>query len=203
MIQNNDDELNDIRERVNKFFDNQPKHQLGDNTNPKLFGPSDLKEKLKSLKDNLEPEPIPESDGLVHTIDEALDNSLTIPEQKFEIVAGNFNEKQLRFIELFIPLRFNITNICAQVGISRTQYYNWLQENPSFNEAIDNLRMYLLDKAEEVLIQSLNMADAKTAQFILKALDKRYKDKVDITSNGNTMGTIINIIKPNEQTNND
>lgn len=116
---------------------------------------------------------------------------------------ADFTYEQQQFIDLFLPLKFNITDICAEVGINRKTYYDWMNKHEHFKEAIDHLREYLVDKAEAVLIQALDNADAKTAQFILKALDKRYKDKVDITSNGNTLGTIINIIQPNDETAND
>ena len=118
--------------------------------------------------------------------------------QKPKIINADLTPEQLHFIECFIPLRFNITNICAEVGISRTTYYDWLKDFPAFAKSMEALEMYLIDKSEEVLLQALDNGDAKTAQFILKALSPKYKDKVDITSNGQSLGTIINIIKPNE-----
>lgn len=111
-------------------------------------------------------------------------------------ISGTLSFDQQRFLELFIPLRFNITNICAEVGISRSCYYVWLKENNEFAEAVKNLQEYLIDRSEEVLLNALDANDSRTAQFILSKLSDKFKDKIDITSNGNTLGTIINIIPP-------
>ncbi len=112
------------------------------------------------------------------------------------IVYTGLSDLQMRFINLMIPMEFNITDICREVGINRSSYYQWLEENPAFNRAYEDTREYLVDKAEQVIIHSLTTMDSKTAQFVLKALNKKYKDKVDITSNGHTVGSVINILPP-------
>lgn len=117
------------------------------------------------------------------------------------VISKKLSFDQRRFLELFIPMRFNITNICAEVGISRTLYYIWLKEWPIFAESVKNLQEYLIDRSEEVLLNALDANDSKTAQFILKHLSDRYKEKIDITSNGHSVGSIINIITPKDEQN--
>lgn len=107
------------------------------------------------------------------------------------------NDNQIKFFELMIPRHFNITMIMREIGIDRNQFYSWLKHNPRFKEQYENSREYLIDKAEEVLLKAMEEGDAKSAQFILKALSNKYKDKIDVTSNGKTIGnTIINILPP-------
>lgn len=156
---------------------------MEDNTKLRLDNLKALleKENLNSMPENIETNSSP---SIVH-------NSLHLDDE--------FTYEQNQFLELFLPLKFNITEICGEVGISRRTYYDWINEKPHFKEAIEHLREFLVDKAEAVLLQALESADAKTAQFILKALDKRYKDKVDITSNGQTVGSTITIIMPKDK----
>ena len=37
-----------------------------------------------------------------------------------------FNEVQLKFLNLVIPMKFNITHICNEIGINRQNFYNWM-----------------------------------------------------------------------------
>ena len=105
--------------------------------------------------------------------------------------------EQLKFIEHYNACGFNVTKAAKAMGITRQVYYRWL-EQPLFKSAIDEYENTLIDNAIECINKSIQMGDAKSAQFILKTLHPKFKDKIDITSNGNTMGTIIQIIRPDE-----
>lgn len=116
------------------------------------------------------------------------------------LLKGDFSDKQRRFLELYIDKQFNITVICQEVGISRQAYYAW-KEDEDFQQAIRDLRMFMVDKAEEVLLHSLGRNNPNVAMFVLGKLHPDYKDRIDVTSNGQTVGqtNIINIIVRNDQ----
>lgn len=143
-----------------------------------------IQERLKSLKEQIE---LPVSESVDIVPSEIQQNLTKI--DKLSILT-DLTGDQLDFINLMIPMEFNITDICAEIGISRSTYYNWLEDNEAFKTAYENTREYLVDKAEQVLLKSMNSMDAKTAQFVLKALTKRYKDKIDITTNGESINKI-------------
>lgn len=198
------------REKVDKFFSKETTKIDFDNLDLKK---SDTKSRLSDLKKQLSKEPaLPvvkkqakKNKKNATGDDSQADNSTTLLQ-----VAGNqgvtksrkleypkdLSVDQIAFIDLMIPMQFNVSDICAEVGINRRTYYRWLDENVAFKQAYDDAREYIIDKAEQVLMRAMDGADAKTAQFILKALSWRYKDKIDITSNGQTVGSTINIINP-------
>lgn len=123
-----------------------------------------------------------------------------LPEQKSlrSYINLHLTDKQNEFLKLYLTLRFNITNVCQELGMSRQNYYEWM-ETPEFRTAFENLREFIVDKSEEVLLHALDTMDAKTAQFILKTLGKKrgYGDSIDITSNGESISIpTINIILP-------
>ena len=130
--------------------------------------------------------------------DETLTPTVVESYKPLHITENKFNFNQIKFLELFIPMRFNVTEICQEIGISRQCYYEWL-ENPAFAKEIENLREYIVDLAENTLIRAMQEGDKDAAKFMLKALGNRYKDKLDITSNGNTVGNTINIIMPHNK----
>lgn len=117
-------------------------------------------------------------------------------------VTGMFTEKQIDFLQLYIPMKFNITMVCKKLGITRATYNNWCKHNEDFKKAVEEMREFIVDYAESVLIQALDNGDVKAAQFILKTVGKHrgYVENIDVTSNGHTLGSVINIIPPSEPT---
>ena len=166
---------------------------------------NNMKDRLNNLKKLLTPENTEEQrpikpKGKQKKVKEKIEGLQQVNKSKQSppVLPSTFTFEQSQFIELCIPMRFNITNICAEIGITRKTFYDWCNEKPEFNQAFEDTRMYIIDRAEDVLMQCLDDKDSKSAQFLLKHLSNKYKERVDITTNGQSIGTIINIIKPNE-----
>lgn len=108
------------------------------------------------------------------------------------------NLKQQEFIKLLIPMSFHITNICCEVGITRKAYYEWLTDNKQFAEAVDQSREYITEIAEACIIQAAKNMDKDASKFLLTKLNNKYKDKIDITTNGESINKIdFNLITKN------
>ena len=105
---------------------------------------------------------------------------------------------QLKFIDLYHACGLNVSKASQAMGVSRQAYYLWL-ENPLFKTCIDEFENILINNSIECINKAIQQGDAKSAQFILKTLHPKFKDKIDLTSNGNTMGSVIQIIYPKEE----
>jgi hypothetical protein len=114
-------------------------------------------------------------------------------------IAPHISDKQLEFLELYIPMYFNATKICQEIGMARSMYTYWIDSNPHFKQAIDECREYMVELAEEVMRKSVEKENASSAQFILKTLGRKkgYSESLDITSNGQTiLPAVITIVNP-------
>lgn len=76
--------------------------------------------------------------------------------------------KQELFCKLYLKNRGHIGLICKQVGVDRTQYYNWLKD-PKFAQKIDNLVESINDSVEyKILEQIEEMGDRELLKLWAK-----------------------------------
>ena len=191
-MEHDNEDINKARQKADDFFKN-----LEDNPKPfKTESNGKIQDRLKSLKEQLEDES--------NTV-ESTSNAELVPtttqnytNNKPIVQYGNFSDTQIEFLSLLIPMRFHITNICAEVGISRRQYYNWLDENPAFKEAIDDKYEYITDVAEAAVLRAIENVDTdpKLALDMLKTLNKRYKQQLLLQQ------TIVEVKLPNQDAEN-
>jgi hypothetical protein len=83
--------------------------------------------------------------------------------------------KKAKFVDLYRQTMGHITNTCSAVGINRTTYYNWLDRDPEFAEAIMEAEMELNDDIREVLIQKAADGDMTAVIFYLKNRHPDFK----------------------------
>lgn len=118
---------------------------------------------------------------------------------------GNFSLRQLSFLNYYVEMNFHITKVCAKVGISRQNYYDWLEDTPGFRKAIDHCEDAMIDTAIDNINKSLNRGNLNTAKWLLtknkKGRNRGFTD-LDITTNGESFqAPIINIINKKEDDN--
>ena len=114
-------------------------------------------------------------------------------------------KKKAEFILLFKKNACNISLTCEQIGITRTTYYGWL-EDEAFKIAIDSETETILDFAESILIQRMNDSTDKRVQlraieFFLKTKGKRrdYTEKQEIEHFGGNIQYISHIPTEDEK----
>ena len=60
---------------------------------------------------------------------------------------------------------YTITEVCNNVGISRQTFYNWLNDNPEFAQAVEDANNELLDKmnieAKKSLMKKIRLSSTK------------------------------------------
>ena len=93
-----------------------------------------------------------------------------------------------------------VTTACKQVGIGRTQFYEWLKD-PEFKAEVDAIQDIALDFAESQLHQQIKGGNTAATIFYLKTKGKRrgYVERQEITGAEGLPNDIrINIIESGE-----
>lgn len=61
-----------------------------------------------------------------------------------------------RFLEILKQSRGIISSACESVDMSRQTYYNWLEADPEFKVAVDEVQESMIDFVESKLMQKIN-----------------------------------------------
>lgn len=77
------------------------------------------------------------------------------------------------FLKMFEISGCNITLACKKANIVRQTYYNWIDKDPDFADAVDNAREGLLDLAESILIKNIKEGGTTELIFFLKTKGKK------------------------------
>lgn len=91
-----------------------------------------------------------------------------------------------------------VTAACKQVGICRERFYEYYNTDPIFKKKIDDLDNVTLDFVENQLLKKIQEGSERSIVFYMKHKGKRrgYVSSTDITTNGESIQTIIQIIDP-------
>ena len=78
----------------------------------------------------------------------------------------------------------NITASCQSAGISRRTYYDWIEADPDFKQAVDDINEESIDFAESSLKQQIKDGDTTATIFYLKTKGKKrgYVEKTETES---------------------
>jgi len=84
-----------------------------------------------------------------------------------------------------------VTTACKKVGVGRTTYYDWYNNDLEFKKQVDELQNVALDFAESQLHKQISENNTAATIFYLKTKGKLrgYTDKseLDITSGGKAL----------------
>lgn len=94
--------------------------------------------------------------------------------------------KKQKFVELFFTKVGNISELCKSVGIHRSTYYVWMQEDEKFKAKIEAEMEGLIDFAESKLFNLMNDKNVTAIIFFLKtrAKSRGYIEKVEQVISG-------------------
>lgn len=85
--------------------------------------------------------------------------------------------KKEKFISLYQQLNGHITQACEGADIARQTYYNWLEKDPNFAQAIMESEMNLNDEVRDVLINKAASGDMTAVIFYLKNRHPDFKQQ--------------------------
>lgn len=83
--------------------------------------------------------------------------------------------KKPQAIELWRETHGHISKICAALGISRTTFYNWMNEDAEFATKLVDAEAELSDEIREVLISKAAEGDMTAVIFYLKNRHPDFK----------------------------
>jgi len=78
------------------------------------------------------------------------------------------NTKKKAFIEVFRLNTGNIKATCEKVGMGRTTYYNWIDDDKDFEVEVQNVNEELIDYAESQLHTKIEQGNLTAIIFFLK-----------------------------------
>ena len=93
-----------------------------------------------------------------------------------------------------------VTTACKTAGVGRTQYYQWLKDDPKFAEAVKEVENMALDFAESQLHQQMSNGSTAATIFYLKTKGKKrgYIEKQQLEHSGSIEPiTGVNIVDDN------
>jgi hypothetical protein len=98
-----------------------------------------------------------------------------------------------------------VTTACKSVGVGRTTFYLWMNEDEEFKKAVDEIENVALDFAESQLHKQMKDGQASSTIFYLKTKGKKrgYVERQEIEQIGNTNTFQVEIIDPQGEPNKD
>ena len=90
-----------------------------------------------------------------------------------------------------------VTTACRTVGIGRTQFYQWLKDDPEFKREVEDISDITLDFAESQLHKQIQDGSTTATIFYLKTKGKKrgYVERQEITGFEGTKLFEVEIIK--------
>lgn len=113
-------------------------------------------------------------------------------EEKKEQERTTVNKKL--FLEYFPKSNLHIGNTCKTIGIERQTYYNWMDADQEFNDAVENVRKTMRDEMEDVLIGlALVEKDGPSVRYWLDRKHPAYtpKSKVETYTGKKTLEDLL------------
>jgi len=79
-----------------------------------------------------------------------------------------------------------VTDSCKAANVPRRTYYQWMEDDPEFREAIEDIAEEALDFVESQHYKNIKEGNVASTIFHLKTKGKKrgYQENVDITSGG-------------------
>lgn len=81
----------------------------------------------------------------------------------------------------------NISRACADTGIDRKTFYNWLNGDDDFKNRVDELNEQTIDAVESALMEQIKDGNTTATIFFLKTKGKKrgYVEKHDVEVSNN------------------
>lgn len=86
-----------------------------------------------------------------------------------------------------------VTSACKIVGVDRTTFYKYVNEDAEFKRAVDDVENIALDFAESQLHKQIQNGEVSSTIFFLKTKGKKrgYVEKQEVEHSGSMMFDIL------------
>ena len=91
------------------------------------------------------------------------------------------NDKK-KFLEIFEKKACHISNTCKSINIGRQTYYDWVNDDKEFAQAVDDVKESLNDDTEDALMVAIKDGNVTAIIFRLKTKckDRGYIEKQEL-----------------------
>jgi len=109
--------------------------------------------------------------------------------------------KKERLLDALVKSLGIVSTACQNVGISRTTYYKYYNEDKEFKKQVDDISEVTIDFAESKLYELIDSGNTAATIFFLKTKGKKrgYVEKQEVSHNSNNI-TGIKLISDCEST---
>lgn len=102
-------------------------------------------------------------------------------------------DRQELFLKHFRDSHGIVSYACQKVGITRTCYYKWRENDPKFKERAEEVEEETIDVVESKLLSAINNDDLTAIIFYLKTKGKKcgYVERVEQDVNVNPFESLM------------
>lgn len=95
----------------------------------------------------------------------------------------NQKRRKTAVLEALEETRGIVVHACKKVGVSRTQFYNWMDEDEAFARRYREIQDEQGDEVEAMLLQKIDEGDTTAIIFYLKTKQKHrgYTERMELT----------------------
>jgi len=94
-------------------------------------------------------------------------------------------KKKVEFLSEYQRLLGIITATCQKVGINRSTYYDWIDQDEEFKKAVEKLSIQQRGDVEDRLVKAIAADNIAAIIFYLKSKHPEYKPKMDVKATYN------------------
>lgn len=89
-----------------------------------------------------------------------------------------------------------VTTACKLVGVDRSTYYKYYNEDPEFRAAADDMENVALDFSESQLHQQIKNGSTAATIFHLKTKGRKrgWQENMDLTTDGERIDNTIKVV---------
>jgi len=106
---------------------------------------------------------------------------------KSDTVRERIKRDKEKFLKKFQECISIVSISCSRAGISRETYYDWLKKDKKFAAKVEEIKERQNDAVEDRLLKQILKDNSTCIMFFLKARHPKYKPKMDITTDGESL----------------
>lgn len=114
------------------------------------------------------------------------------------------DDRKRQVIEALSECYGIVTDACRKTNVARSTFYNWVNEDPEFKSAVEDIQEETLDFVEGQLHKQIANGEVSSTIFYLKTKGKKRgyieKQEMDLNHSGGVQIVFEKAVQPNYET---
>jgi hypothetical protein len=111
-------------------------------------------------------------------------------------VSDNKDTNKKKMIKALVEAKGIVLYACEATGLSRSNHYTWMDNDPKYKAAVDEVQEITIEYVENKLMNLIDSDNVSATMFYLRNRSKAYGEKLEVS--GDISVAAINIIKPKD-----